>query len=439
MTPRPTTTTSHSSIPTVIALSPALVDNRAVTAVVVAIFALTYALIAFRRLRVLPIGRPAGALLGATLMVASGAITPEQSYHSIDGDTIILLLAMMLITAELELTGFFHWASEGVLRRAKTPRALLVMVAVGAAVGSALLVNDTVCLFMTPVVVATCRRAALPMGPYLIVLATSANLGSAATLVGNPQNMLIGSMSDIPFGAFMLALVPVVAVACTAHLALALGFYRKALPTTLTFEPSPAVPLPRAAVPILVIFAGVVIAFFAGAHLGYAAMAGAVALFIVARRDPHETFRRVDWTLLVFFAGLFIVTGALRATGLVDAVWQDVAPALSFESTSGVAAFTGVMTAGSNIVSNVPMVVLTGPYLHTLGDAQLGYTLLAYITTIAGNLTLVGSVANLIVAEGARAHYDLGFVEYLRFGALSTLLTLAIGVPLLCLWAPLVL
>jgi hypothetical protein len=122
------------------------------------------------------------------------------------------------------------------------------------------------------------------------------------------------------------------------------------------------------------------------------------------------------------------VTGALRATGLVDAVWQDVAPALSFESTSGVAAFTGVMTAGSNIVSNVPMVVLTGPYLHTLGDAQLGHTLLAYITTIAGNLTLVGSVANLIVAEGARAHYDLGFVEYLRFGALSTLLTLAIGV-----------
>lgn len=411
------------------------------TTVVVAIFALTYVLIAFRRLRVLPIGRPAGALLGATLMVVSGAMSPEESYRAIDGDTLVLLLAMMLLTAELEITGFFVWASERILDHARSPRALLVLIAVAASVGSAFLVNDTVCLFMTPVVVATCRRASLPMGPYLIVLATSANLGSAATLVGNPQNMLIGSMSGLSFGAFMLAVLPVVAVAFAAHLLLALGFYRRALPARWPTREAEAAEAPREAMSprvwrVLVIFGGVVVAFFLGAHLGYAAMAGAVALMVVNMRDPQRTFEKVDWTLLLFFAGLFIVTGALRSTGLVDDLWRGVAPALRLDDPGGLAVFTGVMAGGSNVVSNVPMVVLTGPHLHTLGDPDFGYTLLAYVTTIAGNLTLVGSVANIIVAEGARDHYHLGFMEYLRFGALSTLLTLAIGVPLLALWAP---
>ena len=411
------------------------------TSVVVAIFALTYVLIAFRRLRLLPIGRPAGALLGATLMVVSGAMSPAESYRAIDGDTIVLLLAMMLLTAELEITGFFDWTSERVLDHAHSPRALLVMVAVAAAAGSAFLVNDTVCLFMTPVVVATCRRAALPMGPYLIVLATSANLGSAATLVGNPQNMLIGSMSGLSFGACMLAVLPGVALAVCAHLALALAFYRRALPAGFAArdDAAHAPPMSAEVWRVLVIFAGVVIAFFLGAHLGYAAMAGAVALMIVNRRDPHRTFEKVDWTLLLFFAGLFIVTGALRSTGLVDDLWTGVAPALRLDDPGGLTVFTAVMTGGSNVVSNVPMVVLTGPYLHTLGDPDLGYTLLAYVTTVAGNLTLVGSVANIIVAEGAREHYHLGFVEYLRFGAVSTLFTLAIGVPLLALWAPIAL
>lgn len=412
------------------------------TAVVVAIFALTYLLIAFRRLRVLPIGRPAGALLGATLMVVSGAMSPAESYRAIDGDTIVLLLAMMLLTAELEVTGFFSWASERILRHAHSPRALLVSVAVAAAAGSAFLVNDTVCLFMTPIVVATCRRAALPMGPYLIALATSANLGSAATLVGNPQNMLIGSMSGLSFGAFVLAVLPVVVIAFLAHLLLALAFYRRVLPTRFASrdegEPAATSVSPHVW-RVLVVFAGVVVAFFLGAHLGYAAMAGAVALMVVNRRDPQGIFARVDWTLLLFFAGLFIVTGALSSTGLVGDLWRGVAPALRLDEPDGLAAFTAVMTGGSNVVSNVPMVVLTGPYLHTLGDPGLGYTLLAYVTTIAGNLTLVGSVANIIVAEGARDHYHLGFFEYLRFGAASTLLTLAIGVPLLALWAPIAL
>jgi Na+/H+ antiporter NhaD/arsenite permease-like protein len=257
--------------------------------------------------------------------------------------------------------------------------------------------------------------------------------------------MLIGSMSGMPFGTFIAVVLPVVLVVFALHLGLALTFYRKVLPRgplldhgTLPRAVAPEKP-PRGVPVVAVIFLGVIAAFFAGAHLGYAAMGGAVALITVRFRDPAKTFAKVDWTLLLFFCGLFIVTGALRQTGLVESLWREVAPALRYDTAGGLAAFTGTMTLGSNLVSNVPMVVLTGPYLHELGDPQLGWTLLAYITTIAGNLTLVGSVANIIVAEGAREHYHLGFVEYLRFGAVSTVLALAVGVPLLVWWGPVVL
>jgi Na+/H+ antiporter NhaD/arsenite permease-like protein len=409
-----------------------------VTVVVVAIFALTYLLIAFRRLRLLPIGRPAGALLGATLMVVSGAMTPEASYRAIDGDTIVLLLGMMLITAELDQAGFFPRASASVLRTAKSPRSLLFAVGLTAGLGSAFLVNDTVCLFLTPIVVTTCVRARLPLAPYLIVLATSANLGSALTLVGNPQNMLIGSLSGLSFAAFMVAALPAVLVAFAIHLALAHIFYgRRLAHLTLPAEagPLPAVDRRRIGLVIVVVVA-VVVSFFAGAHLGYAAMSGAVALMVLRRGDPHETFRRVDWTLLLFFCGLFIVTAALRETGLVAAAFDATAPHMRLDEASGLTVFTALMTLGSNLVSNVPMVVLTGPYLEALGDPSLGWVLMGFITTVAGNLTLVGSVANIIVAEGAREHHTLGFVEYLRFGAISTVLALAVGVPLIVLWGP---
>ncbi|MCC6624462.1 MAG: anion transporter [Deltaproteobacteria bacterium] len=412
------------------------------TAAVVVVFVLTYVLIALRRVRLLPIGRPAGALLGATAMVVIGAVTPEESYRAIDGDTILLLLAMMLLTAELAQTGFFAWSAERILAACRTPGRLMVIIGVASAAGSALLVNDTVCLFMTPIVVATCVRARLPLGPYLIVLATSSNLGSAATLVGNPQNMLIGSMSNLPFGTFLLASLPVVAVTFTLHILLALVMYRRALSATPAWgadASAPRAPRPEGLAPVLVVLGGVVVAFFLGAHLGYAAMTGAVVMMVVRFREPRDTFARVDWTVLLFFCGLFVVTHAFAATGIVKDLWNDAAPHLRFDDAGGLAAFTGLMTAGSNVISNVPMVLMTGPYLPELGHPELGFVLLAFVTTVAGNLTLVGSVANIIVAEGARDHHHLGFVEYLKFGAASTLVVLAVGVPLLAWWAPLVL
>jgi Na+/H+ antiporter NhaD/arsenite permease-like protein len=394
----------------------------------------------------LPIGRPAGALLGAVLMVAAGALTPAESYAAIDGDTLILLFGMMLLTGELAEVGFFDRASGWLLRAGRTPRRLLVVVALGSGALSAFLVNDTVCLFVTPVLLVACRQAGLPVAPYLIALATSANIGSAATLVGNPQNMLIGTMSGLSFPRFLAIAGPAAALALALNAALLVLVYGRRLPVRLGSDSQagdhaparpplgpmpPPPPLPPRFLLVCAALAAVVTAFFAGAHLGYATLTGAALLLCTHRRDASATLARVDWSLLVFFSGLFIVVAGLRTTGLVDLAWTAVAPHLDLGSPAGLVSFSTAMTVGSNLVSNVPLVMLAGPYLPSLGNPDAGFVLLAFTTTIAGNLTLVGSVANIIVAEGARASGGLGFLEHLRFGLLSTPLTLAAGVPLI--------
>lgn len=400
-----------------------------------AIFLLSYVLIASRRVAWLPIGRAAGALLGAVLMVVAGVLTPDQAYAAVDHDTVALLLGMMMLTAYLDRSGLLDGVGDVVLGGASTPRALLVRVAILSGLLSALLVNDTVCLFLTPVVVRVCRRQTLPLAPYLMALATSANLGSSATLVGNPQNMLIGSMSGMSFARFLGLVGPAAAAAMVANLFLLVWFYRR----EITGEPLVGLVGERRSMGSDAWVTGgvmlaVALAFLAGAHLGFAALAGTTALMVLDRREPREVFAAVDWTLLLFFAGLFIVVGGLASTGLVGHGWAAVAPWIRTDTTAGVAAFAGVMTVGSNLVSNVPLVLLAGPNLDALGGGEVAWALLGYVTTVAGNLTLVGSVANLIVAEGAREHHELGFVEYLRFGVPSTIVSLGVGVPIV-LWA----
>jgi Na+/H+ antiporter NhaD/arsenite permease-like protein len=183
----------------------------------------------------------------------------------------------------------------------------------------------------------------------------------------------------------------------------------------------------------LLVTGGVIAGFFAGFHLGYTAVAGAVILVVADRRDPRDVFSRVDWALLLFFCCLFIVVAGVAKTGIIESAWRMSAPYLVLSETSGLAAFSALITLGSNLISNVPMVMLTGPHLHELGSADLGWVLLAYVSTIAGNFTLLGSVANIIVAERARDDYTLGFREYLRFGLPSTILVMAVGVSVIWL------
>jgi len=406
------------------------------TSLVVGIFVLTYALIAARRSRWLPLGRPAGAMLGAVLMVAAGALTPEQSFRAIDGNTILLLFALMLLTVYVERAGFFDWAVRATVAHVASPMGLLAAVSLLAGGLSAFLMNDTVCVFLTPLVCALCARTGLPYAPFLMAVATSANVGSALTLVGNPQNMIIGTFSRMDFVPFLLRSLPAVAVGLALNTGLLWLFYRRRLQASASLaEHGFDAPIDRPRLLLLgLVLAGIATGFASGLHLGYTVLAGVCVLMVTTREDPRPVFARVDWGLLVFFSGLFVVVEGLVTTGLVARGWHAALPWMNLTSGPGVARLTAFLTAGSNVVSNVPMTLLTGPSLPALGHPAFGWVLLGYVTTVAGNLTLLGSVANLIVAERARDHYALGFWEYLRFGLPATLLVLAAGVPLVW-WA----
>src|SRR5262245_48140996 len=248
----------------------------------IAIFVLTYALISGRRLKILPLNRPAAALLGAVLMVATGVMTPEEAYRSVDYDTLVLLLGMMLISAYLFLAGFFDWAADWILRRAKSPQALLLYLVCTSGILSALLVNDTICLMLTPLVVAVMVRGKLPLPPYLLALAMSANLGSVATLVGNPQNMIIGHMSKIPFLRFSASLLPVaIAGVAIQYVILRLGF-RRILSKAVIQRPEtgPKRLDHRLLAITIIVLALVFVGFVAGLNLSWTALAGGALVMV---------------------------------------------------------------------------------------------------------------------------------------------------------------
>jgi len=399
----------------------------------IAIFALTYLLISGRRLKVLPLNRPAAALLGAVLMVATGVMTPEQAYRAVDYDTLVLLLGMMLISAYLYLAGFFTWAADEVLRVGRTPQRLLLYLTLTSGVLSALLVNDTVCLMLTPLVVSVMVRGQLPLTPYLLTLAMSANIGSVATLVGNPQNMIIGHLSRVPFLRFSASLLPAAVVALAIQYAvLRLGF-RKIL-GAVAIQPPP--PTDRTLDRPLMGLTGSVLAlvfigFVAGLNLAWTALAGGALIMVLARRDTHAVLKLVDWHLLVFFAALFVVVEALNGTGLPDQIHDRVRGVFGAGASVQAWNLAWFAALGSNVFSNVPFVLVAGKWIGSFAQPELMWKVLALATTFAGNLTLLGSVANLIVVESARGHADIGFWDYAKFGIPVTVLTTLAGLAVL--------
>ncbi len=395
----------------------------------IVVFCITYLLISGRRLKVLPLNRPAAALLGTVLMVSSGVLTPEQAYRAVDYDTLVLLLGMMLISSYLFMAGFFDWAADFVLRRAETPQRLLLYLIIVSGTLSALLVNDTVCLMLTPLVVAVMVRGKLPLSPYLLALAMSANLGSVATLVGNPQNMIIGHLSGIAFHRFSASLLPVaIAGLGIQYLILRFGF-RKMLREAVIHRPE--VQPPALDGRLLVLTIGVLAlvfgGFLAGLNLAWTALAGGALIMVLARRDTHEVLRLVDWHLLVFFAALFIVVKGLDTTGLPDRIYQALQGVFGASATSQAWNFAWFSAIGSNIFSNVPFVLVAGKWVHNFADPHLTWKIMAMATTFAGNLTILGSMANLIVVESARGHVEIGFWDYARYGIPITILTTVAG------------
>lgn len=399
------------------------------------IFGLTYLLISGRRLKVLPLNRPAAAVLGTVLMVVAGVLTPEEAYRAVDYDTLVLLLGMMLIAAYLHLAGFFEWCADRILRLARTPVRLLAGLMVVSGVASALLVNDTVCVMMTPLVVAVMVRGGLPLAPYLLALAMSANLGSVATLVGNPQNMIIGSMSGISFTGFVRSLVvPAVVGLIVAFVVLWLGWRRVLRSARIRRPTGPPPPMDRRLVLLsLGVLAGVFGGFLAGWNLPWTALGGAALLMVLARRDTHEVLRQVDWHLLVFFAALFVVVEGFNRTGLPDRWYAHVRPLFGTTAASQAWHMGWFSVVGSNIFSNVPFVLVAGRWIPNFANPELMWKVMALATTFAGNLTILGSVANIIVVESARGHCEIGFWDYARFGIPVTVVSTVLGLSLL-LW-----
>jgi Na+/H+ antiporter NhaD/arsenite permease-like protein len=399
------------------------------------IFGITYILISGRQLKILPLNRPAAALLGAVLMVSTGVMTPERAYRAVNYDTIVLLLAMMLIAAYLYLAHFFEWAAEVVLEFARSPERLLLYVTLTSGILSALLVNDTICLMLTPLVIVVIRRGKLPMLPYLIALATSANIGSVATLVGNPQNMIIGHLSHIGFARFSATLAPVAVIGLAInYLILRIGF-RNVLRRAVIEEKLRVAPkLDRSLFALVcIVFVLIFAGFIAGFHLAWTALAGAALVMVLARRDTHEVLKLVDWHLLVFFAALFVVVEGLSDTGLPDSIYWRLQPLFGSSVPAQIWNVAWFSTLGSNVFSNVPFVLVAGKWIARFADPELTWKVLALATTFAGNLTIIGSVANMIVVESAREHLEVGFWDYARFGIPITILTTVAGVVLLLL------
>ena len=400
------------------------------------IFIITYLFIGLRQIPRVHIDRTAGALVGAVLMIVFGVLTLDQAFAAIDMNTLLLLLGMMIITVYLRIAGFFELMAGRILSLSKTPVQLLVFVTLSSGILSALFVNDTICLLYTPIILEVTIQLGVSPLPYLLALATSSNIGSVMTITGNPQNMLIGIYSKIPYLSFFGALFPVALLGFAVSVLVIRFLYRDDMKKEC-FLKRPAPPAYEVNKPLLikalVVCAGVLIAFSAGAPYSLTAAAGAVVLMLAGGVRTERVLEGVDWTLLLFFSGLFVVMHGVEVSGLARTVIGWTGGVTETTSTGRIAGLSFISALLSNVVSNVPAVMLLKPFVESLGGDRTAWLALAMSSTLAGNLTLIGSVANLIVVQQARRKVEIGFMEYFRAGAVITAATIAIGILVLAL------
>ncbi len=404
-----------------------------------AIFLLTYVLISVRRVKGVNIRMPYATAVGAVLMVLLGIVSPSEAVDSVDTGTILLLLGMMLLASSLETSGFFGVVGDILVGKASDGRRLLGILMLMSAVLSALMLNDAVVLLLTPAVIGCCRRLRADPIPYLVGLFISANIGSVATAVGNPQNAYIASHAGIGFAEFSMYMIPLALLCLLVSYAMLAYIFGKRLQITPT-EPEGAATDPlrlRVMSAILVLMvAAFALSDIMGVELWVIAVIAGIVSFAVAAtggvRTAYGVALRVDWGVLIFFIGLFIVMEGAVLSGLVD-VLAGVFPGFSDGNTPSIGELTVFTAVMSNLISNVPAVVLIGEMIP-VGNTALWMTLAAS-STLAGNLTLIGAAANVIVEEEAEKEcIALSFFRYLKVGAPVCVSTLLIS----WLWCSLV-
>lgn len=391
---------------------------------VTGVFGLVYLGMVLGRLPGLALDRTGVALLGALALVVLGALDTQAAWDAVDVPTLSLLLGLMIVSAQLRLGGFYAAVTRRVGAWQASPPALLAALMGTAALLSALLTNDIVCLAMAPILVEICAGRGLRPLPHLLGLACAANIGSAATLIGNPQNMLIGEALALDFGRFILQATPPSLLGLGAAWGVLVLLQRgdwtcAAQPRAIEAPPFRAWPVAKG----LLVLAGVLSGFLVTPWPREVIALGGAALLLLSRRNHSRDFLGlVDWQLLVLFAGLFVVNHAFEASG-------EMARAVSAARGAGVDLAApgwlfGTTVLLSNLVSNVPAVMLLLP----LATHPLAGPLLALASTLAGNLFIVGSIANIIVVDqAARLGVSISWRDHARVGIPVTVITLAIA------------
>ncbi|KAJ1693376.1 hypothetical protein LUZ63_010074 [Rhynchospora breviuscula] len=522
-------------------------------------FGIFWVLAVFPAVPFLPIGRTAGSLLGAMLMVVFGVLSPDQAYAAIDLPILGLLFGTMVVSAFLEQADMFKYLGNLLAWKSRGGKDLLFRVCLISAFSSALFTNDTVCVVLTEFVLKIAKQNNLPARPFLLALASSANIGSSATPIGNPQNLVIAVSSGISFGQFLKGLVGAMLVGVLVNAAMLLGYFWKALsvknkdvevasvvpdelevengvishrfsPATMSHQtsfnsqdleatlasasvtgigdislrskqyntdtdiepsatelkengthvangtnehvilvdgmhskqlmkPSASRRIREAAieesaaeveevpsgrwrriawkVSVYLVTLGMLVALLMGLNLSWTAITAALVLVVIDFKDAQQCLEKVSYSLLIFFCGMFITVDGFNRTGIPSALWDLVEPYSRIDTASGLALLSLMVLILSNIASNVPTVLLLGARVATSaakispGQVDKAWLILAYVSTVAGNLSLLGSAANLIVCEQARraqvSGYNLSFFSHLRFGVPSTLVVTVVG------------
>src|SRR5215469_14965466 len=338
------------------------------------IFLITYILIAVESGRGSRLDRTAAAFCGAVAMVFAGVVSLPAAYTAISWDTIVFLLGIMILVAHFQIAHFFDWVAAHVAAIAKTPFQLLVLLIFTTGILAAFFVNDTVCLMFTPIVLAVTERLRLPKIPYLIALATSANIGSVMSVTGNPQNALVGVTAHFTFLEFLVHLAPVALIGLLLDVALLAFLFRRELWHTRTLEHQPP-PIPVT----------------------------------------------VNRGLLAKCAAAYFI--------------QFFEPGLKGSVSTQLFSISGTMLVLSNLVSNVPAVLLVRPLLASFGNSHFMWLAVASTSTLAGNATPISSVANLIVLQQAAWKTKINFWEFTRVGLVVTIATSLLAIAILALEA----
>ncbi len=379
------------------------------------ILAVTLLIFALGKSPLFRIDRTGVAIIGGAATIATGVLSFDQAVQAIDYRTIVLLFSMMIVSANLKYSGFFRYVGNYMLNTFKTGRSLLLAVIMVSGLLSAFFINDVVCLLLTPIVVTLCKKLKITPVPYLIGIATASNIGSAGTLLGNPQNILIGSLSKMPFSSYFVTAFPLAALGLLVNYLAICWIYRKVLANALIKVESPNKGYHRYLVgKSLLVTLCILAGFLFSREPALVASLGAAYLLVTRRLKPQKIYKGIDYNLLVMFGGLFVVMGGVEHSGLINRIMETI-------KFNGFVSFSLMTVVLSNVFSNVPAVMLLKSFIPANGG-NLWWTGLAVFSTIAGNLTLTGSIANLIVVESAkRDGVTISFLEYLKVGLPLTL------------------